>query len=90
MKIEYYEESTKIIECYRISKYEISNIITNIVYYRLRKYLPVNRSYKSYERELKVHIKLYKLGLFKEHTKDCDLEENIKWYYELLYLILGW
>lgn len=47
------------------------------------------RSWKSYYRELKAHKRLYKWGLFKNHTLDCDLEEPIKWYIEAIYWILG-
>lgn len=47
------------------------------------------RSINSWVREWKAHNRLYKLGLFKEHTIDCDLEENEKWYRLIAYLIIG-
>lgn len=91
IKYEFYEDETVIINSYKLTNYEINNVVVpEIIYYRLKKYLPVNRTNKSYEREIKAHNRLYKLGLYKDHTKDCNLEENIKWYYEILYLILGW
>ena len=91
IKYEFLEDETVIINSYKLTNYEIKNVVVpEIIYYRLKKYLPVNRTNKSYEREIKAHNRLYKLGLYKDHTKDCNLEESIKWYYELLYLILGW
>lgn len=47
------------------------------------------RTMKSWIKEWKAHNRLFKLGLFKSHTKDCDLEENEKWYRLLAYQILG-
>lgn len=91
IKYEFLEDETVIINSYKLTNYEIKNVVVpEIIYYRLKKYLPVNRTNKSYEREIKAHNRLYKLGLYKEHTKDCNLEEPIKWYYELLYFIIGW
>lgn len=43
---------------------------------KLREY-PVTRSVNSYIREWRGHNRLYKLGLYKSHTKDVDLEERI-------------
>lgn len=88
-KLEITEEGTKIIDSYKLSKYEINNLVTAIIYKRLKKYLPVTRTQRSYEREIKAHNRLYKLGLFRSHTKDCDLEEPIKWHRELIYFIIG-
>lgn len=91
IKYEFYEDETVIINSYKLTNHEIKNVVVpNIIYYRLKKYFPVNRTNKSYEREIKAHNRLYKLGLYKDHTKDCNLEENIKWYYELIYFIIGW
>lgn len=90
IKYEFYEDETVIYNSYILKDYEIKNVVVpEIIYYRLKKYLPVNRTNKSYEREIKAHNRLYKLGLYKDHTKDCNLEENIKWYYELIYFIIG-
>lgn len=47
------------------------------------------RTYKSWLKEWKAHNRLYRLGLFKGHTTDCDLEENEKWWRLLAYQILG-
>ena len=47
------------------------------------------RSLKSYKREWLGHNRLYYLHLFRNHTKDVDLEEPSKWYLEIIWLILG-
>lgn len=47
------------------------------------------RSLKSYKREWLGHNRLYRLGLFKSHTKSVDLEEPSKWYLEIIWLIIG-
>lgn len=47
------------------------------------------RSLKSYVREWRAHNRLYKLGLFKDRTKDVDLNVHEKWYRRLGYFILG-
>lgn len=48
-----------------------------------------NRSYFSLMCEWKAHNRLYKLGMWKSHTKDVDLEYPQKWYYKIIYFILG-
>lgn len=65
----------------------------NEVYYikelrKARRY-PVTRTTNSYVREWKGHNRLYNMGLFRNHTKDVDLEENISLWKELLWMILG-
>ena len=47
------------------------------------------RSLKSYVREWRAHNRLYKLGLFKDRTKDVDLNVHEKWYRRLGYFLLG-
>ena len=89
-KLEITEENTKIYDSYKLSNEEIKNIVVTIIYKRLKKYLSVTRTQRSYEREIKAHRRLYKLHYKVEHTKDTDLEEPIKWYRELIYFIIGW
>ena len=48
-----------------------------------------HRSSKSWEKEIIAHIKLYKLGLFKLHTKDTDLDENENIFKIIAYNILS-
>jgi len=47
------------------------------------------RSLKSYVREWRAHNRLYKLGLFKSHTKDVDLNVNESIFRRILYFFLG-
>ena len=46
------------------------------------------RSYGSLICEWRTHNLLYDLHLFRSHTKDVDLND-IKWYYNLIYIILS-
>ena len=87
VKIQYDDGNVRILDSYRITEMvEMYNILSWFLYktgYRSR------RNIFSWMKEWKAHNRLYKLGLFKEHTKDCDLEENEKWYRLLLYEIIG-
>jgi len=51
--------------------------------------LVYNRWMWSLRCEWAVHNVLYKLGLWRSHTKDVDLNYPIKWYVEVLYVIVG-
>ena len=88
--ISYSKENTRVENSYLIkSRLKISRAVSNIIKERERLGLPVTRDKKSYIREWVAHNRLYKLGLFKSHTKDVDMEEPIKWYYELIYWLIG-
>ena len=88
--ISYTKENTKVENSYLIkSRLKISRVVSNIIKERERLGLPVTRSKPSYIREWVAHNRLYKLGLFVEHTKDVDMEENISRALEKLYKILG-
>lgn len=89
MENKYCWYNTKIYNCYKLKRKEQNKIIENIMKFRLRKNLPVTRSFNSYKRELKAHKRLYILGLFRNHTKDCDLEEHIKTWKRIIYFIIG-
>ena len=86
-KIRYDKNNIKI-----INSYKTTNILT--MTYILLEFLnrtgyKSKRTVNSWLREWKAHNRLYRLGLFKSHTKDCDLEENEKWYRLLIYQIIG-
>ena len=85
----FYYYNTKINDSYLIKRKEVKGVIKQIVKERLKLDYPITRSNKSYERELKAHNLMYKLHLFKKHTKDTDLEEHIKKWKEIVYFILG-
>lgn len=84
------KNNTKICDSHDLSIKD-SIIMAKNIYY-IRKYFGYNvkRDVDSYIRELISHNRLYKLGLYRSHTKDCDLEENIKPLTNLIYKILGW
>ena len=47
------------------------------------------RSINSLVREWRCHNRIYKLGLFVSHTKDCDLESNEALYRRIFYFFFG-
>lgn len=49
----------------------------------------LNRTDEDMIREWCAHKLLYKLGLFRKHTRDVDLEFPQKWYIRTLYYIFG-
>lgn len=82
--------NTKILDCYKLKRNEIKNTVAEVIRDRLKKDFPVNRTNTSYEKEIKAHILLYKLHLFRKHTQDCDLEEHIKMWKNIFYYMIGW
>ena len=65
-------------------------LIDEIIKVRKKKKYKVTRSKVSYVREVKAHNRLYKLGLFESHTMHSDLEENIVWWKDIFYWVIGW
>lgn len=49
----------------------------------------VNRTFKSCLNEWIAHNRLYNLGLFKNHTSDCDLTMNESLFRRVCYWILS-
>lgn len=49
----------------------------------------VNRSFKSCLNEWIAHNRLYNLGLFKNHTSDCDLTQGESKFRKAFYWILS-
>lgn len=90
MQIIYTEHNTKIIDSYLLgSDYLIRKIAIEIATTRMIKHLPQTRTEKSYCNEIKAHNRLYKLGLFRSHTKDTDLEEKQSKFMEIIFTILS-
>ena len=87
MKVEYTKKKTTIYDSYLMKN--VSKEVKEIIKERKEKGYKTNRSLNSYIRETKAHNRLYKLGLFKKHTKSTDLEENIKLWKEIAYFIIG-
>lgn len=87
MKVKYTKKLTKIYDSYLIKN--VSEEVRKIIKERQEKGYKTNRTIGSYIRETKAHNRLYKLGLFKKHTKSTDLEEDIKLWKEIIYFIIG-
>jgi hypothetical protein len=90
--IHYYLDNTKIINSYLLTDEEIPKIAEQIEFARHTKYdwkcLHIRRK-DSYIREIKAHNKLFKYGLFKSHTIDTDLEENIDIIHKVIWWLIG-
>jgi len=89
MKIKYTKKCTTVYDCYKYTNKEIDRLGLLIVDERFRMNLPVTRSSKSYSSEIKAHKRAYLIGYKRDHSKDCDCEENISKKLELKYRILG-
>ncbi|MBR3697572.1 MAG: hypothetical protein IKM97_04870 [Clostridia bacterium] len=87
VEIQYNSKNVHIVNSYQV-KYKDDMIII-LRLFKLRTGYCSKRSLKSWIKEWKSHNRLYRLGLFKSHTKDCDLEENEKLHRLIAYQILG-
>ena len=87
MKIEYSEDNTHVVDSYKIDNINLS--VGYIIRERYLRYLKVTRSFESYVREWRGHNRLYYLHLFRSHTKDVDLDEDMSMFWELVWLIIG-
>ena len=87
VKIKYNRKCVSILESYKIK--ELMKMADILVIFTLETGYQSRRSFNSWLKEWVAHNRLYKLGLFNSHTKDCDLEENEKWWRLLAYQFLG-
>lgn len=85
-EIKYSERCVVIKDCYRVKDRGMREILEE--FKRMTGYKS-KRSTRSWIREWKAHKRLYKLGIARSHTKDCDLEEEIKWWLEIVYMLVG-
>ena len=83
------KDLTTIHHSYLMDDKEVDKLIDEIIKYREKKKYKVTRSKRSYVREVKAHNRLYKLGLFESHTMHSDLEENIVWWKDIFYWVIG-
>lgn len=88
MKFEFYSQSVKVIDSYKASKSDIKRLIPLIKNNIKCPDIIKNRTDNSLYREWRAHNILYKLGLFKERTKDVDLDRE-RWYTQIIYFIIG-
>ena len=86
-EIEYDAANIRIKDSYKIKNKAMMKLILQI--FLMRTEFKYTRTIKSWIKEWKTHNKLYKLGLFRKHTKDCDLEEDEKIHRLIAYEILG-
>ena len=87
VEIEYNENNVRIKDSYKIKTKEYMKLILTL--FKERTGFKSKRSIDSWLKEWKTHNRLYRLGLFRSHTSDCDLEENEKLYRLITYEIIG-
>lgn len=87
MKVRYTRKKTIIYDSYLLTN--VKKQVEDIINKRISMGLDTTRTMKSYIRETKAHNRLYKLCLFRSHTKNTDLEEDIKLWKEVVYFIIG-
>lgn len=89
--VKYFVESPyniKLLDCYKYSKKEYDPQLNRIM--GLHPTCEVwKRSRRSLKKEWATHSALYKLGLWKNRTKDVDLNFPLKWYAKIGYAIFG-
>ena len=72
-----------------INSYKITNKRLMKLYLYCMPLNKVNRSFESCLNEWIAHNRLYKLGLFKERCKDCDLTMNESIFRRICYWLLS-
>ena len=87
INIEYDAGNIRILDSYKVHSKAYMEMILNV--FLIKTGFISKRTIKSWIKEWKSHNRLYKLGLFTNHTKDCDLEENEKIHRLIIYEILG-
>ena len=87
VKIEYDAGNVRIVNSYRVNDVQKMRFVLRV--FRTITEYKSKRTLKSWIKEWKAHNRLYRLGLFKTHMIDCDLEENEKKWRLLAYEILG-
>lgn len=75
IRIKFTNQCTTIYDCYKVK--DIKNFMLYVMNKRQELGYPVNRTIDSYVKEIKAHNRLYKLGIARSHTRDCDMEENL-------------
>lgn len=87
VKIQYNNSNVRIINSYKVKSRVYMKMV--LQEFLKRTGYKSKRSIKSWLKEWKAHNRLYKLGLYKTHTVDCDLEENEKLHRLIIYEFLG-
>lgn len=87
VEIQYNSKNVRIMDSYQVRN--VKDMIIVLRLFKIKTDYRSKRSLKSWIKEWKSHNRLYRLGLFRSHTKDCDLEENEKLHRLIAYQILG-
>lgn len=87
VKIQYDKRTVRIIKSYEVKKKW--DMLYILITFQEQTNFQSKRSLESWIKEWKTHNRLYRLGLFRSHTRDCDLEENEKLHRLIAYQILG-
>ena len=85
--IEYDAGNVRIVDSYKVKKKE--DMLEVLIWFKLKTGFRSRRSMDSWIREWKAHNRMYKLGIYRSHTRDCDLEELEKWHRRLVYWFIG-
>ena len=85
--IEYDAGNVRIVDSYKVKKEE--DMLEVLIWFKLKTGFRSRRSMDSWIREWKAHNRMYKLGIYRSHSRDCDLEELEKWYRRLVYWFIG-
>ena len=85
--ITFTKDNTHVEDSYKST--DIGLEVCYIIRERYVRGLPRTRTFDSYVGEWKGHNRLYKLHLFRSHTKDVDLNEKNSVIEELIWLIIG-
>lgn len=87
IEIEYNPGNVRIKDSYQVRDEKEMRLI--LLQFKIRTGFKSQRTVNSWIKEWKSHNRLYKLGLFRSHTSDCDLEENEKLYRLIAYEVIG-
>lgn len=87
VKIQYDKSNVKIIDSYKVKRRW--DMLFILITFQENTNYHSKRSLDSWIREWKAHNRLYRLGLFRSHTKDCDLNEDEKFWRVFFYRIIG-
>jgi len=89
MKVFFYDNNTHIENSFELTGESLKIALKRIMEERNKKGHPITRTFESYVNEWKGHNRLYKLHLFRKHTKDVDLEEPQRLFWRIVWGIIG-
>ena len=88
MKYTITQSNLHLVDSYKVSKRSFDRELS-----RIKGLHPTSnvwlRSFRSMRKEWATHNALYALGLFRQRTKDCDLNYPQRWYVKAAYSSFG-